>query len=167
MRGTSCSGKDTFIKQHFEDPQTSSHVISSDRFREMMFGTPVIQRYNKQVFDVLYQVLESRISSHVKWTVYNATNLKMSDCNKAIEICKKYRVPYTIISISPPTIDELHHRSLERRDYGGLYIPESVLEKHYHNYYNNMQYFVEEAVNSKLCSLIEIDQDYQVIKRVD
>lgn len=167
MRGTSCSGKDTFIEKHFEPADSSPHVISSDRIRSMLYGSPTVQRHNKQVFELIHKIIEERISSKVTWTVYNATNLKMSDCNKIIDICKKYKTPYTFISIRPPALELLFERSIMRGERGGLYVPQAVLERHIDTYHNNFKYFVEEAVNSRLCSLIEIDQNYEVLNHVD
>lgn len=167
MRGTSCSGKDTFIKQHFGG-ECSPHVLSSDRFREILFGSiETRHNQNEAVFRTMYEILEHRISSRVQWTVLNSTNLKLSNCNKAINICKKYKTPYTIISIEPPKVDELYERSVNRSLHGGLFVPRDVLERHYETYRNNTQYFIEEAVNSKLCSFIEIDQSHEVLKHVD
>lgn len=163
MRGTTCSGKDTFIKQHFNE---ESAVFSSDKFRKMLCGDVHIQQFNNKVFETMHEIIEFRVANRVDYTVYNATNLKMKDASSIIEIAKKYQCPVTIISIKPPEIEELHRRNNKRHMEEGFLIPENVITKHYERYFNCMDRFVEEATYNGLVKLIEIDQDYEVICEV-
>ena len=166
MRGTSCSGKDTFIKRHFEDPKSSNHVISSDNFREMLYGSFDFERDSKDLFKIIHQVIDFRLRSKVTWTVLNAANLKMSNVNKVLDLCKKYRVQYVFISIEPPDVDVLMSRSEERAEQGGVFLSREVLEKHHKDYFNCREYFIDEAKNSSLCSFIEINQNDEVLHHV-
>lgn len=161
MRGTSCSGKSTFLKEYFKDQD--QHIVSSDKYREILFGSAYIQSKNRELFDFISKIIEIRMLSHVQWTAYDATNLRMSDSSSCIELCKKYKVPYTFLSIDPPDCEELKRRNRSRGCQSGLQIPEDVLEKHYKRYHDNTKYFVEEAVNSPLASFIEFDQ-YRNVK---
>lgn len=164
MRGTSCSGKDTFANKHF--PDTANH-LSSDFFRQMLLGNINDQRNSDQVFGLMYQILETRFQHKAEWTVLNATNLRMRDLQKPIELCKKYHVPFTILSIEPPPVPELMRRNQHRYATGGdILIPDNVLHRHYERYYNCMPAFIEEAVNNEYCSFIEFDQTEQVLRHV-
>lgn len=160
MRGTTLSGKDTFIKSSFPNP---NHVLSSDNFREMMLGDITSQQHNKKVFDMIHEILECRFLNRVEWTVLNATHLRIKDCSVPIELCKKYRVPFTFISIVPPSIEELKERNEKRSQVSPLRIPESVIEKHHNRYEASKEPFLKEAQYSPLCTWIEIDQDWQVV----
>lgn len=160
MRGASCSGKSTFLKEYFKGQD--SHIISSDKYREILFGSQYIQSKNKELFDFISKIMEIRFLSHVPWTVYDATNLRISDASSAIELCKKYKVPYTFLSIEPPDCEELTRRNHSRGAEGGLLVPDDILTKHHKRYHDNTKYFVEEAVNSPLASFIEFDQDRNV-----
>lgn len=162
MRGTSCSGKSTFIEQHF----AKECVFSSDKFREMLCGDASSQRHNKRVFEILHEIIEFRISSRVEYTVYDATNLKIRDTSAVLELAKKYGCPVTIISIRPPSIGELLDRNNHRKELTGMDIPVHVIQNHYDRYFNCMSDYIKEAENNTLVKFVEIDQDYEVINEV-
>lgn len=159
MRGTSCSGKDSFIDNNFKN---NNHVLSSDNFREMLIGDITSQNQNKYIFNKLKEVLESRFINKVNWTVINSTNLRIRDCSSYIELCKKYRVPYTFISIIPPSLDELVYRNNIRNLFSPMNIHIDVLERHHNRYEASKQPFLDETYNSNLCTWIEIDQEWEV-----
>lgn len=164
MRGTSCSGKDTFIKEYFG--MQNPNVLSSDDFRQMMFGNIAEQRYNKQVFDMMYSILEMRLQHRAEWTILNSTNLRISDIRTPIELCKKYHTPFTILSVNPPPLIVLKRRNKHRKSEFGLDVPDEVLEKHYNRYFSSMDPFIEEAKNNPYCSFIEFDQSHTVLNHV-
>lgn len=162
MRGTTCSGKDTFISKHF----SPSAVFSSDQFREMLCGDIHEQKFNKFVFDTMHKIIDFRLANRVSYTVYNATNLKMKDASPVIEIAKKHKTPVTIISIVPPELEELHRRNKQRFKETGFLIPDEVINKHYDRYFACLDSFLNEAKNNLLVKFIEIDQDYEVIREI-
>lgn len=163
MRGTSCSGKDRFIDKNFPN---KNHVLSSDNFREMMLGDITSQQHNKRIFETMYEILECRFLNRVNWTVLNSTNLRFKDCSTAIELCKKYMVPFTFISIEPPSLEELQSRNELRALSSPLLIPDHVLEKHHNRYWASMDPFLQEAQYNPLCTWIEIDQEWEVLNHV-
>ena len=161
MRATTCSGKDTFIAEHFENP---NHVFSSDNFREMLCGTMGVQQFNKQVFDTMHGIIDFRLANKVDFTIYNATNLRFKDASAVVEMCKKYHVPYIFISIAPPSLEELHQRNeIRHLEKKVPLIPEGVINKHFERYESCRPRFMEEAFYSDLCKFIEVDQNYEVI----
>lgn len=164
MRGTSCSGKDTFLEQYFVNG--GPNIISSDYFRQMLFGNVSEQRYNEDVFKMIHQVIESRMIHRAEWTVLNSTNLKMSDLRVPIELCKKYHTPFTFLSLEPPSVEELKIRNQKRYKETGFLIPDSVLERHYAKYFNSRSNFIQEAANNPYCSFIEFNQKYEVLEHV-
>lgn len=161
MRGPSCSGKDTLINKVFPN---QNHVLSSDRFREMLVGDINSMQNSPRVFSLIYDILESRFANRVNWTVLNATHLRIKDIARPIELCKKYNVPFTVISIEPPSIEELAERSEHRRAMTGHNVPVSAIERHWNRYYNAMDPFLQEARYNPLCTFVEIDQEERVIR---
>lgn len=166
MRGTTCSGKDTFIEKHFKDAFQDGAIFSSDMFRKMLCGDVHVQKYNKQVFEMMHNIIESRLANKVAYTVYNATNLKMRDASNILELAKKYHTPVTIISIIPPELDELVRRNEERCEKTGFYIPKHVIEKHHKQYFECLGPFIKEAENNSHVKFVEIDQDYEVQREI-
>ncbi len=161
MRGASCSGKDTLISKVFPN---KNHVLSSDNFREMLVGDISSQQHNARVFEMIHEILDNRLANRVNWTVLNATHLRIRDIAVPIELCKRYKVPFTIISIEPPSINELMARNEKRHLQTGQLIPESVLDRHVNRYYDAMDPFLREARYNPLCTFVEIDQNEKVIR---
>lgn len=163
MRGVSCSGKDTFINNYFPE---YGNVLSSDDFRQMMFGSTAEQRHSDKVFKLMYELLESRLLFRAEWTVMNSTNLRIKEASTIIELCKKYYTPFTILSIHPPKVEELKDRNKKRFTETGIYIPEHVIERQYLRYFDCMEPFVQEAVNNVYGSMIEFNQNEEVLRHV-
>ncbi len=163
MRGASCSGKDTFITKNFPN---RNHVLSSDNFREMMLGDITSQQHNKRVFDMIHEILECRFLNRVNWTVLNATHLRIRDVSAPIDLCKKYQVPFTFISLVPPSLQELKERNKIRAMSTPMNVPDGVLEKHLNRYEASKDPFIQEASYNPLCTFIEIGQDWEVVNHV-
>lgn len=163
MRATTCSGKSTFIKHHFTNP---SSVFSSDNFREMVCGDRQSQQFNKRVFDVMHDIIDFRLANKAQYTVYDATNLRIRDASAIIEMSKKHHTPITVISIVPPSEEELLRRNRLRAHETGFFVPEGVISKHLHRYDECMEPYLVEARNNMLMKFVEIDQDYEVIREV-
>lgn len=161
MRGATCSGKSTFIETNFQNPNA---VLSSDDYREILFGDRAFQRKNDELFGFIQTILKYRLASKVNWTVLDATHIKMRDVRNTIELCKEYGSLFTILSIQPPSLDELHRRNENRE---GMTIPSNIVEKHYNGYFNNLDNFKTEISNNLLGSWIEIDQNDEVIDAID
>lgn len=165
MRGTTCSGKDTFIQSEFGE--LPNHILSSDNFREMLFGDMKEQRKNKMVFQYIYDVLEQRLQCRVPFTVMNSTNLKFKDIENIIELSKKYKAPIMVISILPPALDVLKERNMKRAEASAFFVPEHVIENHHKRYHDAMELFIKEAMYNELFNFTEIDQDYNVVRVVE
>lgn len=163
MRGASCSGKDRFIDNHFPN---KNHVLSSDNFREMLLGDITSQQHNHRVFEMIHEILECRLLNRVNWTVLNATHLRIKDVSIPIDLCKKYHVPFTFISLVPPSLEELKLRNKRRSMVGPMLIPDIVLERHHHRYEASKAPFIQEASYNSLCTFIEISQSWEVVNNV-
>jgi len=166
MRATSCSGKGTFIEKYFGH-ESSNHVLSSDNFREMLCGTVTEQTQNKIVFDTIRMVLENRLRNRVPLTILDATHIRFKDCQDVVDVSKKYHTPIMVISIQPPSIEELKSRNFDRMKETGFFVPEGVLEKHHHRYTASMAPFIKEAMYNEYLKFTEIDQDYNVVRFVE
>lgn len=165
MRGTTCSGKDRFVSINFSDDM-QNHILSSDDFREMLFGTKKEQRRNRLMFDTMYSILEHRLACRVPITILNATNLRFKDCETVLELSKKYQTKIVVVSIQPPIMEELKRRNNNRAKETGFYIPETVIDKHYNRYFSAMEPFIKEAIYNDLFVFTEIDQDYKTLRVV-
>lgn len=160
IRGTSCSGKDTFIDKYFQ----RANVLSSDEFSVMLTGKMGSNGQTPAIFDFLFGALEHRLRYGVAYTVLNATNLRVRDCSRAIEAAKGLGVPVTFISIDPPPLNDLIERSMKRGEEGGLQTPAVVLERHYLRYFDNLNNFKKLVKENDHVTFIRIDQDYEVIE---
>lgn len=159
IRGTSCSGKDTFCDKHFP----SHTVLSSDQIRLQLLNDMKDQTKNAIVFDHLRLLLDMRIRFGSPFTVVNATNLKFKDIHAYLDIAQTYGEEVTVISIDPPSVDELVRRMEKRSSEGGLEIPVSVLEKHHDSYFNCMDRFVEATEMYSNYAFVRIDQEWNIV----
>lgn len=163
-RGVVLSGKTTFVDKHFPNKNA---IFSADDFRERYFGSKSKQALNDLVFSTINDMLDIRLAHKPAWTVYEATTIRIRDCSGVIEKCKKHKTPYTFISIEPPSLEELIDRNTKRYDRTGVFMPLHVIEKQLSNYHRCLPAFEDEAKNSTLCSLIQIDQNYEVIDAIN
>ena len=81
LRGAPASGKSTFVKNH----NLEDYTISTDDIR-LLYGSPVIgedgstsisQKNNKQVFELMFDVLEHRMLNG-EFIVVDATHCNLS-----------------------------------------------------------------------------------------
>lgn len=158
LRGTSNSGKDFFAYQTFPEHT----IISSDNIRKLLTNKESNQSANRQVFDMMAQIVDNRMEQGCQVTVVNATNLKYKDCERFVEIARKYYKKTVVISITPPSMEELVERNKLRHmnDESKVDVPEDVLLRHVNTYNTAMGRFEEEADNSDDFILIKMGQDH-------
>ena len=94
LRGLPGSGKSTWVK----DNHLADYTISSDAIR-LLFSAPVVssrqnysqrvitQKNDKQVWDLLHQLVENRIKNG-QTTIVDATHLKANAINYYKNLCK-------------------------------------------------------------------------------
>lgn len=110
MRGTSNSGKSTFVKKYFPEHT----VISSDTLRLQLTDDSSNQTINRQVFKMINEILETRIHAGCPLTVIDATNLKFKDIKEYDELARRYGKQLIVLSIVPPSLDDLMLRNMLR-----------------------------------------------------
>lgn len=161
MRGTSCSGKGTLIKKHFE-PHA---VLSSDWYRQVLTNDITNQQQNGLVFQTIDILLEHRLKNRLPYTVIDATNIKLKSAAGPLELAEKYGELVTVLSIDPPSLKELVRRSEQRAAEGGLYVPEEVIKRHLEGYWMSMPSFMErqKKSNNNEFSFIRLDQNHEVV----
>jgi predicted kinase len=160
MRGTTCSGKDTYCEKYFYQ----HNVLSSDKFRGMLTGSISDQSRNALVFDTLRQILELRLQNGCLYTVVNATNLKFRDCKEYLALADKYNVEVVCISIQPPSIEEMIKRNENRAKTQPINIPEEVIRRHYDTYMNSTDAFVDAFISTANKRFIELSQSYEEVR---
>lgn len=106
LRGFPGSGKSTWVKDnHLED-----YTISSDAIR-LLFSAPVVssrqnysqrvisQKNDKQVWDLLHQLVENRIKNG-QTTIVDATHLKANAINYYKNLCKNNKVRCIVLDFT-------------------------------------------------------------------
>jgi len=115
LSGVSASGKSTFIKEN----NLEQYTVSSDKIR-LLYSSPVFNedgnlsisiKDNKTVWKNIYDILEYRfLEGHT--TIFDATNLRMSNMKNIIDIAKKYSYRIYLVKIGY----DLSEEELIKRD---------------------------------------------------
>lgn len=156
MRGTSCSGKDRYCDEFFEDNQ----VLSSDKFRIMIVGSVNCQKYNKRVFELMHEMVKCRIENRVPVTVVNATHLSIKDIRYYLDLQKVWEFPIKVISLEPPSLLALISRRNKRLH--GSQTLDVVLERHIQRYYDCMGAFKQEDAHNELFTFCQLEQEHEL-----
>lgn len=159
MRGPSCSGKSTTARKLVEEQGVSEYnIISSDMFRGYLFGDDSFQRGNNILFELLYSIIKTRFSNRASFTVYDATNLSISDSRPVLEIAQSYGIQTFMYShTSGCDLEKLKANRDKRVANGGMYISNEVIERHLIREKNCRQDFIRfENENSDWFMFIEV-----------
>lgn len=90
MVGIPGSGKSTQVAKlaaDFKESGEEFEIISSDQYREMLFGDASIQEHGDVLFKCIYSDLRSFLTSG-RTVIFDATNIKYKDRKKALDIVK-------------------------------------------------------------------------------
>jgi len=133
LRGLPGSGKSTWVKNnHLED-----YTISSDTIR-LMYSTPVIksrqnygqrvisQKNDKQVWDLLHQLVVNRIKNG-QTTIVDATHLKANSINYYKQVCKNNHIRCVVVDFDV-SVEEAIMRDLMREG-TCRYVGEKVIRR--------------------------------------
>lgn len=150
MRGTSCSGKGTYCANNFKE----ASVLSSDKFRVMLAGSLNCQKYNKRVFEMIHECVKTRIENRVPLTVVDATHMSIKDIRFYLDLQKLWKFRIAVISIKPPSIDELIRRRDQR--IGGAMVPDDKLKLMIERYESCKPSFLKEMDQNDLFAFIEV-----------
>lgn len=139
MRGTSNSGKSTFVKTYFPDHV----VISSDALRLQLTDSSSNQTINRQVFKMINEILETRILAGCPLTVIDATNLRFRDLKEYDDLARRYGKQLVVLSIVPPSLDDLMLRNTLRYslDVRNVLMNINILERHLDTYKSSTERF--------------------------
>lgn len=159
LNGVMGSGKSTFIKEnHLED-----FVISSDELRIKMAGFDmsenglvISQKKDRQVWAVLYTILETRMEMGL-FTVVDAMHLRTKDFKKYKELADLYGYEIYVKRFEV-SLDELLQRNEQRESY--KQIPENVITKKYEVFTNQVLPEYVTVINS-------VDELYPVPEGLD
>ena len=125
LRGIPSSGKSSWIKEN----NLEIYTISPDLLR-LMYCAPnpfISQKYNRQVWDLAFSILEIRMSEG-SFTVMDGTHPTQVSIKKYQELCKKYGYELEIKDFKI-TLEEGLRRNFERQKY--KQVPEEVIKKMY------------------------------------
>ena len=108
--GPSGSGKSTFARQHF----LPTEILSSDVCRGWVSDDENDQTASSDAFDVLYYIASKRLAAG-RLTVVDATNVRMEDRKRLVELARQFHVlPTAIVFNLPESV--CHERNATRAD---------------------------------------------------
>src|SRR3569623_748938 len=108
--GPSGSGKSTFARKHFRPTE----VLSSDVCRGWVSDDENAQLVSRDAFDVLYFIAAKRLAAG-RLTVVDATNVRIEDRKRLVELARQYHVLPTAIVFNLP-VAVCHERNAGRAD---------------------------------------------------
>ena len=110
LLGPSGSGKSTFARKHFRPTE----VLSSDVCRGWVSDDENDQLVSRDAFDVLYFIAAKRLAAG-RLTVVDATNVRIEDRKRLVELARQYHVlPTAIVFNLPEAV--CHERNAGRAD---------------------------------------------------
>lgn len=138
LNGLMGSGKSTFIKEN----KLEDFTLSSDELRIKMAGFDmsenglvISQKKDRQVWAVLYTMLETRMEMGL-FTVVDAMHLRTRDFKKYKELAVLYGYEIYAKRFDNVTLEELLERNKNRESY--KQIPENVIAKKYETFVNQV-----------------------------
>lgn len=138
LNGLMGSGKSTFIKEN----KLEDFTLSSDELRIKMAGFDmsenglvISQKKDRQVWAVLYTMLETRMEMGL-FTVIDAMHLRTRDFKKYKELADLYGYEIYVKRFDNVALEELLERNKNRESY--KQIPEDVIIKKYEVFVNQV-----------------------------
>lgn len=138
LNGLMGSGKSTFIKEN----KLEDFTLSSDELRIKMAGFDmsenglvISQKKDRQVWAVLYTMLETRMEMGL-FTVVDAMHLRTRDFKKYKELADLYGYEIYVKRFDNVALEELLERNKNRELYKR--IPEDVIIKKYETFVNQV-----------------------------
>ena len=138
LNGLMGSGKSTFIKEN----KLEDFTLSSDELRIKMAGFDmsenglvISQKKDRQVWAVLYTMLETRMEMGL-FTVVDAMHLRTRDFKKYKELADLYGYGIYVKRFDNVTLEELLERNKNRELYKR--IPEDIIIKKYGVFVNQV-----------------------------
>lgn len=107
--GAMGTGKSTFCSRVFSDHQ----VVSTDAIRANLTGDFEDQTHNKEVFEILFKIIEVRVNKGL-FTVVDSTGSQnlLDYCSK---VAKKINRPYYILKFPPLPKEEVTEQRMKHR----------------------------------------------------
>lgn len=138
LNGIMGAGKSTFIKEN----KLEDFVLSSDELRIKMAGFDMSEnglvissKQDRQVWSMLYTILESRMNMGL-FTVVDAMHLHIRDFKKYKELADLYGYEIYVKRFDNVTLEELLDRNTKRETY--KQIPTDVIVKKYEIFTNQV-----------------------------
>ena len=138
LNGLMGSGKSTFLKEN----KLENFTLSSDELRIKMAGFDmsenglvISQKKDRQVWAVLYTMLETRMEMGL-FTVVDAMHLRTRDFKKYKELADLYGYGIYVKRFDNVTLEELLERNKNRESYKR--IPEDIIIKKYETFVNQV-----------------------------
>ena len=139
MRGVPCSGKSTWIK----DRGYKRFSLSMDTLR-LMFKAQDIgtsQEYNKRVYDIFFEILETRMKNG-SFTIIDNVNQTFRVVKPYLELAEKYNYEVKIIDFLDVSLEDCIKRNKLREEY--KFVPEDVIRRMHQQMQSSQSKFNEE-----------------------
>lgn len=133
LRGVAGCGKSTWIEQN----NLKQYTLCADDIRLLIQspvltvdgGSEISQKNDKQVWDLLRQLLEKRMERG-EFTIIDATHSRSSSINENYKkLCDKYRYRCFVVDFSEISLEVIKYRNLSRPHYKR--VPQDVIENMY------------------------------------
>ncbi|MDQ3553354.1 MAG: AAA family ATPase [Chloroflexota bacterium] len=149
--GPSGSGKSTFARRHF----AAEGVLSSDAFREAIFGDARDQGGTAEVFRQLHAVAEARLQAG-RLVVIDATNVVAWDRLALLQLSERHGRPCVAIVFDLP-LEQCLGANAGRL---GRVVPAGVLRRQWRSMRRSLPYLAAEGFDAvhRLTSIGEVDR---------
>jgi protein phosphatase len=112
--GPSGSGKSTFARKHF----LPTEILSSDACRGWVSDDENDQQASRDAFDVLYYIAGKRLAVG-RFTVVDATNVRIEDRKRLVELARQFHVlPTAIVFNLPENVCQERNATRADRQFG-------------------------------------------------
>lgn len=151
LAGASGSGKSTFARRHF----LPDEILSSDAFREMMFGDARDQGATGEVFRELHATAAARLREGLI-VVVDATNVVAWDRQALLRLSERHGRPCVAIVFDLP-LEQCLSANAARR---GRVVPAGVVRRQWRSMRRSLPYLAVEGFEAvhRLTSIEEVDQ---------
>jgi protein phosphatase len=128
--GASGSGKSTFARNHFKPTE----ILSSDYYRGVVCDDENSQAASKDAFDLVYFAAAKRVAGR-KFTVIDATNVKVEARRQVLDLAKRYHyIPAAIVLNLPEELCQNNNKQRPQRQ-----VAENVVHLHTTLLHNSLQ----------------------------
>ena len=124
MCGVAASGKSTKALELAK--RYDAIIISTDAIREELFGDPMRQDKNGEVFKTAFKRIKEGLVKNQN-VIFDATNVNRADRKNVLMRAKLFGKGYNVCYYATTSLEEAKKRNAER----DRHVPENIIEKQF------------------------------------